>query len=150
MRTFQSEFWGGNRKISGAQWCSWPMQKGHVWGESEEEGAGDLDLKSEGRLARAGENMTQRFVTESLRSWGRRDSTGDAIFYAVKGWERFRKVSAGDQLVRLGLWPSKRTFPPTRHFLIWPITSQLAFTSFLLFYLPLISSNVLRRKSWSL
>lgn len=65
------------------------MQKGHVWGGSEEEGAGDFDWKSEGRLARAGENMTQRFVTESLRSSGRRDSTGDAIFYGVKGWEYF-------------------------------------------------------------
>ena len=31
---------------------------------------GDLDLKSEGRLARAGENMTQRFHTASFLSSG--------------------------------------------------------------------------------
>lgn len=47
------------------------MQKGHdeelLLGFS-----GDLDLKSEGRLARAGEKMTHWFVTGSFRSSGLR------------------------------------------------------------------------------
>lgn len=59
---------GGTRKISGAHSCSWPMQKGQVvFGFGS---AGDFDLKSEGRLALAGENITQRFHTGSFLSSG--------------------------------------------------------------------------------
>lgn len=67
-RIFQSGSLGGTRKISGAHSCSWPMQKGHCWVGFGS--VGDLDLKSEGRLARAGENMTHLFQTVSFRSSG--------------------------------------------------------------------------------
>jgi len=67
-RIFQSGSRGGTRKISGAHSCSWPMQKGHCWFGLGS--VGDLDLKSEGRLARAGENMTQRFHTASFLTSG--------------------------------------------------------------------------------
>lgn len=67
-RIFQSGPSGGTRKISGAHSCSWPMQKGQmVFGFGSD---GDLDLKSEGRLALAGENITQRFHTASFLSCG--------------------------------------------------------------------------------
>ena len=69
---FQSGLSGGSRKISGAHSCSWPMQKGHFWLGLGLGFEGDLDLKSEGRLALAGEKMTHRFVTASFLSWGLR------------------------------------------------------------------------------
>lgn len=55
---------GGKRKISGAQSCSWPMQKGHSdWLL----GLGfALDLKSKGRRDLAGEKMTHRLFTASF------------------------------------------------------------------------------------
>lgn len=62
---------GGNRKISGAHSCSWPLQNGHsdwVWlGFAE-----SLDLKSEGLRALAGEKTTHRFVTVSFLISGSR------------------------------------------------------------------------------
>lgn len=42
---------------------------------------GDLDLKSEGRFARAGENMTHRFVTGSFLSWGLRPVDSAIAFF---------------------------------------------------------------------
>jgi len=68
-RSFQFGSWSGTRNNSGAHSCSRPMQNGH------EEGLGlgfwgDLDLKSVGLLALAGENMTQRLVTGSFLSSG--------------------------------------------------------------------------------
>lgn len=72
-RSFQSLVSGGNRKISGAHWCSLPMQNGQVW--ECELGLGfavDLDLKSEGRRDLAGENMTQRLWIGSFRISGSR------------------------------------------------------------------------------
>lgn len=76
-RILHSGLSGGTRKISGAHSCSWPMQKGHCWLGFES--VGDLDLKSEGLLALAGENMTQRFETASFLSSGFRCSEEDVI-----------------------------------------------------------------------
>ena len=59
-RIVQSGLSGGSRKISGAHSCSWPMQKGHCCCWSELGLMVDLDLKSEGRLALAGEKITHR------------------------------------------------------------------------------------------
>lgn len=46
------------------------MQKGHGELELEFWFSENLDLKSEGRLARAGENMTHRLLIGSFRSSG--------------------------------------------------------------------------------
>lgn len=82
-RIVQSGLSGGIRKISGAHSCSWPMQKGQCCCWSELGLMGDLDLKSEGRLALAGENITHRFVTESFLSCGVRAAESDAIAFPL-------------------------------------------------------------------